>query len=107
MTVYVSGATGFLGGHAARELEERGHDVRADRADLLDRAALERAVDGCEAVVHVAALYSYEAPAAEIERVNVEGTRNLLEAATRQGVRRFVFTSTAGTVRSKLSKVPL
>ncbi|MGH3030123.1 MAG: NAD-dependent epimerase/dehydratase family protein [Gaiellaceae bacterium] len=97
MRVYVSGASGFVGSHVARELGERGADVRAERVDLLDPAGLERAVAGCEAVVHVAALYSFDARPELIERVNVEGTRNLLEAAARQGVRRFVHTSTAGT----------
>jgi dihydroflavonol-4-reductase len=71
--------------------------VRDERIDLSDREGLERVIDGCEAVVHVAALYSYEAPESEFERVNVEGTRTILAAALAKGVRRFVFTSTAGT----------
>jgi dihydroflavonol-4-reductase len=86
-----------VGGHVARELREGGADVRDERIDLLDAVALERAVEGCQAVVHVAALYSFEEPADRIERVNVEGTRNLLRAAEKHGARRFVFTSTAGT----------
>jgi dihydroflavonol-4-reductase len=81
----------------ARELREQGHEVGDERAELLDRPALERAFDGCDAVVHVAALYSYDADPELVERVNVEGTWNVLEACTRSHVRRLVFTSTAGT----------
>jgi dihydroflavonol-4-reductase len=94
---YVSGASGFVGGHVARELRERGAEVRDERVDLLDAEGLERAVGGCEVVVHVAALYRYDAPAEALERVNVEGTRTLLAAAARVGVRRFLHCSTAGT----------
>jgi dihydroflavonol-4-reductase len=97
MLAYVTGATGFIGGHVAQALRERGFDVRDERVDLLDAAGLDRVLDGCDALVHVAALYSYEAPPGQLERVNVDGTRCVLDAAARAGVSRIVVTSTAGT----------
>ena len=97
MRVYVTGASGFVGRHVVDALRGRGAEVRDERVDLLDAPALERVMDGCEAVVHVAALYSYEAPEEALRRVNVDGTRSVLEAAARAGVRRLVHTSTAGT----------
>jgi dihydroflavonol-4-reductase len=94
---YVTGASGFIGGHVVRELRGRGAEVREEFVDLLETDALVRAMDGCDAVFHLAALYSYDASAAEHERVNVEGTRSVLEACRRAGVRRLVHTSTCGT----------
>jgi dihydroflavonol-4-reductase len=95
--VCVTGGTGFVGAHVASELRARGAEVRAERVELLDAAALEHAFDGCDAVVHTAALYSYDGDPPAFERANVEGTRNVLRACARAGVGRLVHTSTAGT----------
>ena len=97
MAVYVTGASGFIGAHVARELRARGVDVRDEWIDLSDRERLREAIRGCDAVFHLAALYSYDAPAREHERVNVDGTRTIVELCRELGVRRLVHTSTCGT----------
>jgi dihydroflavonol-4-reductase len=116
----VTGATGFLGSHVARLLLERGDHVRVlarpsssprlldalpqerlERVagDLRDAASLERAAAGAAAIYHVAADYRLWArDPNEILESNLAGTRNLLQAARRAGVERFVYTSTVATV---------
>lgn len=110
MKALVTGAAGFIGSHVVAALASSGADVRAfDRrrpndllagaefvqGDLLDRACLRRALAGCDAVFHLAALYSYSrADADAMERVNVAGTRILIEEA---GARRVVHTASCAT----------
>lgn len=117
MTTLVTGASGFLGSHVARLLAESGQRVRVllrptsstrlldglavERAygDLRDPVSLDKALAGVSTVYHVAADYRLWArDPREIYESNVQGTRNLLEAARRSGVEKFVYTSTVGTV---------
>jgi dihydroflavonol-4-reductase len=111
--VLLTGASGFIGAHIADELARGGAKVRAFCrsepppgarvadwvcGDVTDGPALARAARGCEAVVHAAALYSYSrADAPAMEAINVEGTRNVLEAGRRAGIGRVLVTSTSAT----------
>jgi len=90
---YVTGASGFIGSHVVHTLREAGWEVGETFVDVGDSAALEREMEGCDAVFHLAALYSFKGDPAEFSRVNVDGTRNVLEAARRAGVARVVHTS--------------
>lgn len=117
MTTLITGASGFIGSAVARRLVEAGHRVRAlvrptsdltnlqglpielVTGDLSDRASLDGAVAGCEAVFHMAADYRLWIPRPEeTYAVNVEGTRNVMRAAADAGVSRIVYTSSVATL---------
>ncbi|NIJ33124.1 hopanoid-associated sugar epimerase [Sphingomonas oligoaromativorans] len=116
-TILVTGVSGFVGAAVARVMAAEGWRVRGlarstspatnlqnfpgeiVRGDMLDRASIERALEGCTALAHVAADYRLWAPdPEEIVRHNREGTRAVMEAALAAGVKRIVYTSSVATI---------
>jgi len=117
MKTLITGASGFVGSAVLRQLLAAGHTVRAlvrpnsDRrnladlpveivtGDLTDRASLDRALLGCSALFHLAAVYRLWVPhPQEICETNVIGTRNLMIAAANAGAKRIVYTSSVATL---------
>src|SRR5438270_8927828 len=111
MKVLVTGATGLLGGHLLKELQQRGEKIRAlvlpvenadnllkqgievVRGDITNACTLEPAVKNIELVFHLAGMMGVWRPLADYRLVNVNGSENLYRAAQAAGVRRFVHTS--------------
>jgi dihydroflavonol-4-reductase len=126
MRAFVTGATGFIGGHLARMLRERGDEVAAlvrtpakARAlealgcdivlgDLADERAIAEGVEGCEAVFHVGAAYKVGIPAsarAAMTDANVRGTERVLDAAAAAGAQRIVHVSTGNVYGNTRGRV--
>ena len=115
MRVFLTGGTGFLGRPVARKLRERGvwvvalarspergRELARDgcelvQGDLADEEAIRRGVQGCDGVIHVAAVFKVGIPKSErpaMWEANVRGTERVFDAAAEAGVRRVVYVST-------------
>ena len=126
MKVFVTGGTGFIGGHVVRQLCARGDEVVAwvrspakaanlaelgaelREGDLSDRAALAAGMAGCDAVIHGAAVYEVGIPKSRrpaMYEANVAGTENALGAALDAGIGRVVYVSTVGAFGNTRGKV--
>jgi NADH dehydrogenase len=120
--ILVTGGSGFVGGHVVHELRGRDQMLRCPvrdprkasrlaawdcelvQGDLTDPAALRRAVDGVDAVVHLVAIR--QGREQDFQRIMVDGTRDLLAAAKETGVGRFVHMSALGTSEATRDLVP-
>jgi dihydroflavonol-4-reductase len=117
MKVFVTGGTGFIGGEVARQLRQRGDEVvclarSPDKAekltaqgctvvsgDLGNEATIRGGVEGCDAVVHAAAMYEVGIPTSQrpaMWEANVAGTERVMEAALAAKVPKIVYVSTVG-----------
>ncbi len=117
MPTLVTGATGFIGSNIVRKLVERGEDVkillrktsRIDNiedlkvekvyGDILDSDSLRKAIKGCDTVYHCAGFVSFKkSDYPKMNRINVEGSRNVLSAAFEEGVNKVIFTSSVAAI---------
>ncbi len=126
MKVFVTGATGFIGGEVARQLRARGDDVAClvrnpEKAgklkelgcelvagDLGDEAAMASGMEGCDGLVHAAAMYEVGIPAKQhpaMYEANVRGSEHVLRAAQLAKVGKIVYVSTVGTFGNTHGKV--
>jgi len=123
MNCFVTGASGFIGANLVQELSARGHHVRAlvrrgsdlrglqgaayerVEGDVNDRAGLDLALRGCHWCFHVAASYHlWLRDYAPMYAANVDGTRNVIEAANAAGCSRIVYTSSVGCIGLPVEK---
>jgi nucleoside-diphosphate-sugar epimerase len=121
---FVTGATGFLGGELTKQLISRGHQVVAlvrdpakagilrtlgvelHQGDITDRDSLRAPMTGADGIYHCAAWHKVGIPGNEAERINVEGTRNVLEVMRELGIPKGVYTSTVAVFSDTKGAMP-
>lgn len=117
MKIFLTGGTGFIGGEVARQLRDRGDEVvclvrnlekgaklrdqgcELIAGDLSDERAIRKGMEGCDAVIHAAAVYEVGIPASErpaMRKANVGGTERVLGAALELKIPKVVYVSTVG-----------
>lgn len=115
MKIFVTGGTGFIGRYTTEQLSKKGHqlillarkgsdtsslnypNIKFVEGNLLDKASLLEGMTGCDSVVNIAGHYTFwEADKRIYSKVNIEGTRNVLECALESGAKKVVHISTAG-----------
>jgi nucleoside-diphosphate-sugar epimerase len=119
MKVLVTGGTGVVGTAAVRALLAAGHSVRlfsrhaasdasrwenkveTHEGSISSTTEVSKAAEGCDAVLHIAGIAEENPPELTFEKVNVDGTRNLLLEAQRAGIQRFVYVSSLGADRGR------
>ena len=125
MKILITGATGYIGYKLAMEAARRNYtvhilvrdlrspllpvhpNIRPFKGDITDKASLTAAINGCDKVMHAAAIAKLSAKDNSIfYSVNVEGTRNILDVSLAAGVKKFVFTS-SGAVIGPSGKLPM
>ena len=125
MKALVTGATGFVGFHVAKVLKDKSFDVRAlvreesntsnlktldvelFRGDIRDYDSICRALKGCQQLYHLAADYRLWVPDPKtMYEINVQGTKNAMEAALQLGIERVVYTSTVGVLAANSAGKP-
>jgi uncharacterized protein YbjT (DUF2867 family) len=119
VTILVTGASGFVGGHVVAALRADGRDLRAlvrdpgrardvdaelVRGDMTDAASIRAAIAGCDTVVHLVAIR--QGKPEQFRRLMIDGTRALIAAAKEAGVERFILMSALGTSADTKDLVP-